>query len=91
MAGVSERRTDLKPLIAVDASTTHLFPTGVRTHTRAALGHGATAEEIVEVLELVSVLGTQSVTFGVPILMEEIAKLNDPADATTGGTNARPR
>ena len=72
-------------LIAVDASTTHLWASGVRNHTRAALRHGATVEEIVEVLELTSVLGTQSVTFGVPILMEEVAKLN----AAKGGTDAR--
>jgi hypothetical protein len=38
---------------------------------------------------LVSVLGTQSVTFGVPILMEEVAKFNDAADAAKGETNAR--
>lgn len=66
-------------LIAVDASTTHLWASGVRTHTRAALRHGATVEEIVEVLALTSVLGPQSVTFGVPILLEELAKYNSAA------------
>ena len=77
-------------LIVVDASTTHLFPTGVRTHTRAALEHGASVAEIVEVLELTSVLGTQSVAFGVPILLEEVAKFTQAAGAANGGTDARP-
>lgn len=66
-------------LIAVDAATTHLWESGVRTHVQAALRHGATIEEIVEVLELTSVLGMQSATFGVPILMEEVAKLSKAA------------
>jgi alkylhydroperoxidase/carboxymuconolactone decarboxylase family protein YurZ len=77
--GVLEPKVREFILIAVDASTTHLFATGVRTHTSAALRHGATVEEVVEVLELTSVLGTQSMTFGVPILMEEVAKLNAAA------------
>lgn len=58
-------------LIAVDASITHLWASGVRTHIRAAFQHGASLEEIVEVLELTSVIGTQSVTFGLPVLQQE--------------------
>ena len=78
-------------LLAVDASTTHLWAPGVRIHTRAALQRGATVEEIVEVLELTSVLGTQSVTFGVPILMEELAKFTDADNAAEGGNDDRSR
>ena len=58
--------------IAVDASTTHLHAPGTRTHVRNALRHGATREEIMEVFELISVLGIHSTTHGVPILMEEL-------------------
>lgn len=58
--------------IAVDASTTHLHAAGTRTHMRNALGHGATRQEIMEVLQLISVLGIHSVTDGVPILVEEM-------------------
>jgi alkylhydroperoxidase/carboxymuconolactone decarboxylase family protein YurZ len=76
--------------IACDAATTHLWASGVRTHTRAALRLGATVSEIVEVLELTAILGTQSVTFGVPILIEEIAKFNDATNAAKGETSARP-
>ena len=58
--------------IAIDASCTHLYHKGIRIHIRNALKHGATREEILEVLELISVLGIHSVTVGVPILMEEL-------------------
>jgi hypothetical protein len=42
----------------------------------AALKFGATVEEIVEVFELTCDLGVQSVTFGISILAEEMAKLD---------------
>ena len=66
-------------LIAVDTACTHLFPDGIRNHTRAALRHGASVAEITEVITLTSILGLHSVTFGVPILMQELAKLNRAA------------
>jgi len=59
--------------IAIDAATTHLYEPGLRQHIRNALKHGATQEEIMEVLELVAVLGIHSCTLGVPVLMEELA------------------
>lgn len=62
-------------LIAIDAATTHLYEPGVRVHISNALNAGATREEILEVLELVSVLGIHSCTMGVPVLAEEIRKL----------------
>jgi alkylhydroperoxidase/carboxymuconolactone decarboxylase family protein YurZ len=58
--------------IAIDTATTHLYEPGTRIHMRNALNHGATREEIMEVLELVSVLGIHSVTHGVPVLVEEL-------------------
>lgn len=59
--------------VAIDASTTHLYEPGLRQHTRNALKLGATAEEIMEVLELVAAIGIHSCTLGVPILREELA------------------
>ena len=58
--------------IAVDAATTHLYEPGLRQHIRNALGYGATREEIMEVYELVSVLGIHACTLGVPVLLEEL-------------------
>jgi alkylhydroperoxidase/carboxymuconolactone decarboxylase family protein YurZ len=59
--------------IAIDASTTHLFEPGIRIHIRNALAHGATAAEIMEVLELTSVLGVHTTNIGVPILIQASA------------------
>ena len=60
--------------IAIDASTTHLYESGLRQHIVNALKYGATQEEIMEVFELVSVLGIHTCTVGVPILVEELKK-----------------
>lgn len=58
--------------IAIDASTTHLHELGTRQHIRNALDLGATREELIEVLELITGLGIHSVTMGIPILEEEL-------------------
>jgi alkylhydroperoxidase/carboxymuconolactone decarboxylase family protein YurZ len=58
--------------IAIDAATTHLYEPGLRIHIRNALRHGASREEIVEVLQLISVLGIHSCTLGVPVLLDEM-------------------
>lgn len=60
--------------IAIDAATTHLYEPGTRRHIRNALSLGATKEELVEVLEIVTGLGIHSVTMGMPILEEELKK-----------------
>lgn len=60
--------------IAVDAAATHLYEPGVREHIRLALEHGATRDEIVEVLQLTSTLGIHSCTIGVPLLLEILAE-----------------
>ena len=59
--------------IAVDASCTHMYAPGVRRHIRKALELGATKEEILAVLQCVSVLGIHSCSLGVPILVEELS------------------
>jgi alkylhydroperoxidase/carboxymuconolactone decarboxylase family protein YurZ len=58
--------------ITVDAAATHLYAPGIRTHIKQALAHGATASEIMEVLELTSTLGIHACNIGVPILLEEL-------------------
>jgi alkylhydroperoxidase/carboxymuconolactone decarboxylase family protein YurZ len=60
-------------LIAVNASTTHLYAPGIRRHIQNAIKLGATREEILEVLELVTVLGIHACNMGVPILADELA------------------
>jgi alkylhydroperoxidase/carboxymuconolactone decarboxylase family protein YurZ len=71
-SGVLDPKTIELIAIAVDASCTHLYAPGVRRHIRAALDLGVTKEEIMAVLQLVSVLGIHSCALGAPILKEEL-------------------
>jgi alkylhydroperoxidase/carboxymuconolactone decarboxylase family protein YurZ len=68
--------------IAVDASCTHMYAPGVRRHIRKALELGATQEEILAVLQCVSVLGIHSCSLGVPILVEEMNRVPGPKPPT---------
>jgi alkylhydroperoxidase/carboxymuconolactone decarboxylase family protein YurZ len=63
--------------IAFDTAATHLYVTGLKLHIENAIGHGATAAEILEVMEIASVLGIHGVTAAAPILLEEMAALAD--------------
>jgi len=60
--------------VAIDASTTHLYNAGTRTHMANAVRYGATAEEIMEVLMLTASIGVHTMTESVPILMQEAEK-----------------
>ncbi len=66
--------------IAFDTSATHLYTVGLKLHIENALGYGATPQQILEVMEIASVIGIHSVTTGAPILLEEIES------ARSGGT-----
>jgi alkylhydroperoxidase/carboxymuconolactone decarboxylase family protein YurZ len=57
--------------IAFDTSSTHLYRVGLKLHIENALGYGATPEEILEVMEVASLIGMQSATLAAPILLEE--------------------
>ena len=61
-------------LLAIDAQCTHLFQPGIELHVSEALKAGASQQEIIETLELASVLGVHSVTVGVPLLQEVLAE-----------------
>ncbi len=75
--GVLDPKTYEFLAIAVDASCTHMYAPGVRRHIRKALDLGATKDEILAVLQCVSVLGIHSCALGVPILVEELAAAAD--------------
>ena len=78
--------------IAIDASTTHLYLPGLKLHMENALALGATRDEIMEVLELTSVLGIHTCTMGVPILMDELRKMGrgDEVDNIEYGDHEKP-
>jgi alkylhydroperoxidase/carboxymuconolactone decarboxylase family protein YurZ len=59
--------------LALDAAMTHLHAHGVRRHCRAALRLGAGKAEIIEVLQLVSVLGVHASLLAMPILTEQLS------------------
>ncbi|KRF22399.1 hypothetical protein ASG91_19025 [Phycicoccus sp. Soil802] len=54
--------------IGIDSTVNHLFEPGLRRHIRNALGHGATAGEILEVLQLAGVIGLESYITGTQVL-----------------------
>jgi alkylhydroperoxidase/carboxymuconolactone decarboxylase family protein YurZ len=79
-AAVPARRRALDPkvrefvLVAVDAAATHLYAPGIRQHVRSALELGASAGELMEVLELTSTLGIHACNIGGPLLLEVLAE-----------------
>jgi len=72
--GVLEPKVKELVYIAFDAAATHLYAPGLKLHMRNAIRLGATTAEILEVLEIVSVIGIHAATVGVPILAEELAR-----------------
>ncbi|WP_396658311.1 carboxymuconolactone decarboxylase family protein [Microbacterium sp.] len=75
-AGVPHRKQHLDAktrafmALAVDAATTHLHGPGIRRHIEAARAAGATAAEIMEVLECTATLSIHAMNVGVPVLVE---------------------
>jgi len=57
--------------ISYDVAATHLYVPGTKLHIRNALDHGATVEQVLEVMELASLLGIHGVTATVPLLLDE--------------------
>lgn len=58
--------------IAFDTAATHLYVKGLKLHIENAVGYGATPGEILEVMEIASLLGIHAVTSAAPILLEEM-------------------
>jgi alkylhydroperoxidase/carboxymuconolactone decarboxylase family protein YurZ len=79
LSGAPARRGRLEPkvreliYIAIDASASHMYETGLRIHIQQSLGYGASVAEIMEVLQLTSVLGMHSCSLGVPALLGQLA------------------
>jgi alkylhydroperoxidase/carboxymuconolactone decarboxylase family protein YurZ len=61
--------------IALDASYTHMYGPGTRRHIKAALKLGATPEEIMDVLKLCVAQGVQACNLGIPILADELDRV----------------
>ena len=61
--------------IAINVATTHLHGPGVRRHIQNALEAGATKAEILEVIQLTTIMGIHSMSLAAPILQEECDRL----------------
>ena len=72
-------------MVAINAATTHLYAPGVRRHMQNAIKEGATVEEILEVIQLTSVMGIHACNLAVPILMEEMAAAGQPGKPAPAG------
>ncbi|MGE8166287.1 carboxymuconolactone decarboxylase family protein [Paraburkholderia sp. NPDC080076] len=75
--GVLEPKIKELVLCALDVAATHLYEPGIRIHMRNALRHGATAEEIMEVIEIASVIGIHGALIGTQMLEDAIAAAQD--------------
>ncbi|MCS5723911.1 carboxymuconolactone decarboxylase family protein [Herbiconiux sp. CPCC 203407] len=60
--------------IAFDSAATHMFASGLKMHLRRALGFGATTDELLEVIELASLIGFHGAEVAVPLLRHEMKK-----------------
>jgi alkylhydroperoxidase/carboxymuconolactone decarboxylase family protein YurZ len=55
-----------------------------------ALGYGATTGEILEILEIASVMGMQSATTAFPVVAEALASPTEQPDSTRPTEGVRP-
>lgn len=64
----------MKELIycAFDAASTHLYVPGLKLHMKNALGYGAMPHEIIEVLELATLLSIHTAHVAAPIIEEMV-------------------
>ena len=74
--------------VALDASSTHLFASGLKTHMEKALHSGATPQEILDVLHLVAAQGLDSVYQAVAMLAEERDRVASEQGAGAGEAEA---
>jgi len=51
-----------------------MYAPGTRRHIKAALAHGATIDEIMDVLKLCVAQGVQALNMGIPILEDEMSR-----------------
>ncbi|MEO1987237.1 MAG: carboxymuconolactone decarboxylase family protein [Martelella sp.] len=65
--------------IAADGAVSHLYASGLSRHVEMALEAGATAAEIIEVIQLTMLTAQAPHDMGLPMLAEEMARRGQPA------------
>jgi alkylhydroperoxidase/carboxymuconolactone decarboxylase family protein YurZ len=78
-------------LIAINVATTHLYAPGARRHMQNAIRLGASAEEILETIQLTTVLGIHAVNLAVPMLCEELERAGRALPGKASKTAADPK
>ncbi|KAK0723383.1 AhpD-like protein [Lasiosphaeria miniovina] len=68
--GVLEPKMKELVYCAFDCASTHLYVPGLKLHMKNALGYGATPHEIVEVLEIATLLSLHTAHVAAPIIAE---------------------
>ncbi len=87
--GILDRRARLLIAIAVNSSTTRLDGKGLRENVEEALEAGIPGRQVLEVMQLSSLVGMHTFTVGIPILFEEmLAKRLLDSDQTACGPEA---
>lgn len=78
-------------LMALDAACTHQHASGTKVHMQNALRYGASVAEVVEALELCTLIGIHSCTLGMPLLAEVLAEspVTPVAQLSSGRRSAR--
>jgi len=72
--GVLEPKIKELMYCAFDAAATHLYVPGLKLHMRNAIRYGATQEEIMELLEIVSLIGIHGALAAAPVLEKALSK-----------------
>ncbi len=75
--GPLEQKTKELILVAINAATTHLYGPGVRRHVQNVLKAGASKAEILETIQLTTVMGIYSCNLAIPILLQEAEKFEN--------------
>lgn len=83
--GQLEEKTRDFVLVALEVSVTHMHADRARAHIASAFRHGATVPELVDVCELVTLLGVHAMMTGAPILADELAAAGRPVPAELTG------
>lgn len=77
--GVLEPKVKELVYCAFDCAATHLYTPGLKLHMKNVLGYGGTPEEIMEVMELATLLSISTMDVGLGVLEEEIKRQGQPS------------
>lgn len=72
--GVLEPKVKEFVYTAFDVAATHLYSVGLKLHLRNAIRLGATPGELLEIIELASLMGIHGAVSAAPVLIEEAGK-----------------